>query len=208
MASNGMVFSVTPAISSINLPSGTIGTSIIITGTNFGTDQGSSTVTFNGVVASVTSWSDTSITAVVPSGSAAGVNSVVVTMGGNASNSVNFTVTPQVGSLNPASGPGGTIVTIYGTSFGTTQGASTVTIGGSSATVVSWSNSQVVVSVPVSLGAGAQNVVVTVGGNPSNSVPFTVFGPVLTNLDPSSGVGGTTLTIYGVNFGASREARP
>ena len=71
-----------------------------ITGTNFGATQGTSTVTFNGTAATATSWSATSIAVTVPSGATTG--NVVVTVGGQASNGVSFTVTvpsPKITSL-------------------------------------------------------------------------------------------------------------
>ena len=55
-----------------------------------GATQGGSTVTFGGVQATPTSWSDGSIVAPVPSGAVTG--SVVVTVGGQASNGLNFTI--------------------------------------------------------------------------------------------------------------------
>jgi hypothetical protein len=64
---------------------------VTITGANFGTTQGTSTVTFNGTAATtITSWGATSIVAAVPTGAATGY--VLVTVGGVVSNSVNFTV--------------------------------------------------------------------------------------------------------------------
>ena len=79
-----------PAITSLSPNSGALGTSITITGMNFGSTQGSSTITFNGTTATPTSWSATSIVAPVPSGATTG--NVIVTVGGVASNGVNFTV--------------------------------------------------------------------------------------------------------------------
>jgi len=67
---------------------------VTITGTNFGATQGASTVTFNGTAATVTSWSATSIVAPVPNGATTG--NVVVTVGGVASNGVNFTVNSSI----------------------------------------------------------------------------------------------------------------
>ena len=54
-------------------------------------DAGHSTVTFNGTAAAPASWSGTSIVVPVPSGATTG--NVVVTVGGEASNGVSFTVT-------------------------------------------------------------------------------------------------------------------
>src|ERR1700733_8008257 len=80
-----------PQISSLAPISGMVGASVTITGVNLGENQSTSTVTFNGTVATtITSWSASSIVAVVPTGATTG--SVVVTVGGVASNSVNFTV--------------------------------------------------------------------------------------------------------------------
>jgi hypothetical protein len=55
-------------VSSLSPPSGAPGTPVTITGTNFGPSQSavSGAVTVNGVNAVITSWSSTSITAVVP----------------------------------------------------------------------------------------------------------------------------------------------
>jgi IPT/TIG domain len=67
-----------------------VGAAVTIIGTEFSSSQGSSTVTFNGILATVSSWGNTSISAIVPTGATSG--SVVVTMSGVASNGVAFTV--------------------------------------------------------------------------------------------------------------------
>src|SRR5438477_12557964 len=103
VASNGVSFTVTvppPSITSLNPTSGVLGTSVTITGANFGASQGTSTVTFNGIGATPTSWSATSIVAPVPAGATTG--NVVVTVGGVASNGVSFTVSSSTGSGTPA----------------------------------------------------------------------------------------------------------
>ena len=163
------------SIASVNPTSGLVGASITIAGANFGATQGSSTVTFNGVTASPTSWSATSIVAPVPVGATTG--NIVVTVGGVASNGMSFTVTvgnsaPTITSLSPGSGAVGTAVTITGTNFGMTQGTSTVTFNGTGPTPASWSATSIVAAVPA--GATTGNVVVTVGGVVSNAAVFTV----------------------------------
>src|SRR5262249_51073977 len=95
--SNSVSFSVTPPvpnISNLNPISGQVGTSVTITGTNFGASQGTSTVTFSGTSAGTiapANWSSTRITAQVPTGATSGP--VVVTVGGVASNGLGFNVT-------------------------------------------------------------------------------------------------------------------
>lgn len=88
-----------PLITGLSQTSGPVGASVVISGINFGSAQGSSTVTFNGAVATVTNWSAFSITASVPSGASTG--NVVVTVGGLASNSEVFTVTQPQSGVKP-----------------------------------------------------------------------------------------------------------
>ena len=79
-----------PSLTSLSPTSGAAGTMVTITGANFGSPQGSSSVFFNGTNAAPTNWSATSIVVPVPTGTTTG--SVVVTVGGVASNGVTFTV--------------------------------------------------------------------------------------------------------------------
>jgi IPT/TIG domain len=195
-----------PTVTTVAPNSGLAGTVVTITGTNFGATQGTSTVTFNGTAAAPTGWSATSVVAPVPAGAATG--NVVVTVGGQASNPVAFTVTtaaPTITTLNPNSGMVATAVTITGTNFGATQGASTVRFNGTAAAATGWSATSVVAPVPA--GAATGNVVVTVGGQASNGVKFTVTAalvPTITTVNPSSGIVATAVTITGTNFGATQ----
>src|SRR5579862_1073416 len=100
----GASHAASPTISSLSPTSGAVGASITITGTNFGQNQGGSTVKFNGISATATSWSATSIVATVPSAATSG--NVVVTVSNKASNGVNFTIVsaPSITSLSSTSG--------------------------------------------------------------------------------------------------------
>ena len=69
-----------PSISMLDPDSGSEGTSVTITGVNFGAVQGTSTVEFNGTAATPTSWSDTEIEVAVPMGATTG--DMVVTVDG------------------------------------------------------------------------------------------------------------------------------
>src|SRR5437762_5002884 len=149
-----------PTITSLSVTSGPVGTSVTITGTNFGSTQGSSTVKFNGTTATVSTCGATSISVTVPS--AATTGNVVVTVSNVASNGKSFTVTPAITSLSITTGAVGAAVTITGTTFGSTQGSSTVKFNGTTATVTSWGASSIGVTVPS--GATTGNVVVTASG--------------------------------------------
>ncbi|MGA1984621.1 MAG: IPT/TIG domain-containing protein [Candidatus Sulfotelmatobacter sp.] len=178
-----------PSITSLSPTSGAVGASVTITGTNFGSTQGTSTVKFN-----TTSWSATSIVAIVPIGATTG--GVVVTVGGTASNSKTFTVVaaPSITSLSLTSGAVGAAVTITGTSFTSTKG--TVTFNGVSASITSWAATSIKVTVPS--GATTGNVVVFASGVYSNGVSFSVLpAPDITSLSPSSAAVGASVTISG-----------
>ena len=203
--SNGESFTVlaTPNITSLSPTSGAVGASVTITGTNFGSTQGSSTLKFNTTTATATSWAATSIVATVPSGATTG--NVVVTVSGVASNGVSFTVVsaPSISSLSPTSGVVGTPVTVTGTNFGSTQGSSTVQFNGTTGTATNWSATSI--QVPVPSGATTGNVVVHASGVNSNGKSFTVTpSPTITSLSPASGAPGTPVTISGTNFGSTQ----
>src|SRR6266496_3642848 len=209
---SGILFAAAPSITSISPTSGPTGTSVTITGKNFGGTKGSSTVTFAGVTASTTSWGSTSIVAVVPSGVANGAASVVVTVGGVSSNiNVTFTVANPIviSSLSPTSGPSGTSVTITGSNFGATKGSSTVKFGSTVASTTGWSSTSIIVVVPNGIVASTIGVVVTVNNTASNTVNFPVTNPFITNISVNSVLMNSApenqlITINGSGFGATQ----
>jgi hypothetical protein len=103
MTFHALVSSGPPSITSLFPNSGAVGTSVTISGSNFGPNQGTSTVKFNGVTASVAAWSNTSITSIVPSGATTG--NVLVTVVGVQSNGVGFTVPETISQPSQPSGP-------------------------------------------------------------------------------------------------------
>jgi hypothetical protein len=130
-----------------------------------------------------------------------GPNAIVVTAGSQASNSMDLTVRPRIWSLTPNSGPIGTTVTIAGNAYGSSSVGNTVTFNGTPATAItSWTNTQIVVDVPV----GNNDQIFTIG-----------VVPTLLYLSPNNGnqtetlnvsiVGSNTNFVNGVttaNFGA------
>ena len=68
------------------------GSSVTITGSNLGSMQGASSITFNGLAATISSWSASTVVAVVPASATSGP--VVANVNGVASNGVVFTVGP------------------------------------------------------------------------------------------------------------------
>jgi hypothetical protein len=203
-ASNGVSFTVIsgPSITSLTPASRAVGTPVTITGSNFGSPQGSSTVTFNGVSAGTAgSWSATSIMVNVPGAATSGP--VVVTVGGVASNGMTFTVTPVplIASASPTSGGAAGQFTISGSGFGAVQGPGTVWLGSTYATATSWSDTQIIAKVASNSTSGTAQV--QQGGAWSNSVPFTVNTATISTVTPDIGLPGTPVTITGSGFGGN-----
>ena len=194
-----------PVITAIAPTSGTIGTIVRITGKYFGPTQGTSSVSFNGTAAtSCTSWTDTSIKCVAPSGATSG--NVTVTTPIGTSNGKPFTLMPpHITAIAPNTGTIGTIVTITGKYFGPTQGASGVSFNGTAATSCTpWTDTSIKCEAPS--GATSGNVTVTTPIGTSNGKPFTLKPPPITAITPASGTIGTIVTITGKYFGPTQGA--
>ena len=84
--------STTPTITTFSPSSGAVGTSVIITGTNFSSTLSSNTVKFNGITATLSSGTTTQLVAVVPASATTGKISVT-TSAGTVNSSADFTIT-------------------------------------------------------------------------------------------------------------------
>jgi len=91
------------------------------------------------------------------------------------------TRSPMITSFSPAMGPPGTVVTIVGTDFGSSQG--TVTFNGAAATISSWSATQITASVPGNASTGP--ITVTAGGMTATSASNFQMAPVISSFSPS-----------------------
>jgi hypothetical protein len=78
---------------------------------------------------------------------------------------------PNIASISPASGPVGTMVTISGSGFGSSQNGSVVTLSGTSMQVNTWSDTSISADVP-SIGTTGP-IVVSVAPSMTNSNPAT-----------------------------------
>jgi hypothetical protein len=94
LTSNNSPFSVVtvPTITGLNPTVGYSGQNVTISGFNFGATQSTSSVTFNGTLASVTGWSATGVLVTVPPGATSGP--VIVTVGGTPSSGAPFWTVP------------------------------------------------------------------------------------------------------------------
>lgn len=143
-----------PIIFTVSPSTAGVGATVTIVGENFGDTQGTSTVTFNGMVATVSAWAKKSLTLTVPSLAITGP--VVVTVGGVASNSVTFTLsTSALCSTTTADAARATVqAAIDAAAAGDTVCVPTGT--------ASWTPVVTISGKPLTLqGAGAGNTVIT-----------------------------------------------
>jgi len=191
-----------PSITSFDPASGSVGSSVTITGTGF---TGATSVSFGATPsASFTVDSDTQITAVVP----VGANTApikVTTPNGTASSATNFKVLIVVSSFTPAEGPVGTSVTITGSGF---TGASSVSFGSTPATSFTVdSDTQVTAVVPSGAVTAPIKVAVPGNGVGKSATNFKVTVLAINNVTPSSGSVGDQVVIAGSGFTGATQVR-
>lgn len=152
-------------------------------------------------------WTGVNLTTGSSAGAFRGELGIEGTLNGSADSRVDIPSAlpaPTITTLNPNAGPIGQTVTITGNNFREQQLASVVKFfNNRTATVTSWSNTSIVVTVPASSTTGA--VTVTVAGTVSAGATFTVGAvPTIAQLAPNSELPGTPVTITGSNFGATK----
>ncbi|MER0477538.1 IPT/TIG domain-containing protein [Streptomyces sp. Edi2] len=212
--SNGLAYTYVavpvPVLSSLSPTSGpTAGGNVVtVNGTNL---SGASSVKFGGNSGVVLTNTATQITVIAPAGG--GTVNVTVTTAGGTSNGLAYTYVavpvPAISSLSPTSGPtaGGNVVTVNGTNL---SGATSVLFGGSPASILTNTATQITVSAPA--GTGTVNVTVSTAGGTSNGLAYTyvaVAVPVLSSLSPTSGptAGGNVVTINGTNLSGASSVK-
>jgi RHS repeat-associated protein len=127
------------------------GTSVTIYGTGFSSTAGQNTVRFNGVTATLTSATTTSIVATVPPGASTGpIN--VTSPNGSATSATPFTVgatnAPTISGFSPTIGTPGTPVTISGTNFETSRANNVVAFNETRAQVTGAAPTSISAAVP------------------------------------------------------------
>ncbi len=177
------------------------GTTLTITGTNFGTNVQSATVTIHGNSAVIVTCQTNQITCLTPGGQGAGLALVVTVSGkGSATNSFSYSP-PSIYGVSPTSiGTAGGLLDIFGDSLGSTG---SVTLGGGTCFATSWNDHEIICVAPAGGGLGKTLLVTVSSQIASTNVNY--LGPTLNTMLPSSGTtaGGTLITLTGSNFTAS-----
>jgi hypothetical protein len=178
-----------PVISSLTPSPTPQGAVLTIAGNNFGAAANTSYLTLNGSSYPYASWSNTAITADVPTNSPTGSGTIGVTVGGIASNPEPFTVVapPNVTGVNPNPAPQGSTLSIAGSNFGSASSTSYVNVNGASIPYTTWSNTLVTVPVPDNSPTGNGPVGIVVGGVESNITNLQVTNTPYISFSPSTG---------------------
>jgi hypothetical protein len=173
--------------------SGSVGTEVIITGTNFSATPSENVVKFNGAAATVSAATSTQLTVTVPAEATTG--KITVTVNGKTVTSANdFSITtPTITEFFPPIAATGISVKIKGTNFSSIAANNIVKFNGTSATVTAASATELTVTVPG--GASTGTLTVKVGPNTAtasgsfeicNGVELVISEVVLPNVGSTS----------------------
>ena len=166
-----------PILSSLSTTSGLDdgGTVTTISGSNL---SGTSEITVGGAAATLGTITSTSATFTTPAGTVGAKDVVLTTANGDATLAAAFTFTSSVPTLSGVSvaygaDAGGTTTTISGTLLN--KGTPTVTVGGETATVSSFTSTSIQIVTPAGT-VGAKDIVVTTSrGSATLTAAFTYF---------------------------------
>ena len=188
------------------------GDRLTLTGANFRSSRGSSYVLFAPNVRPLSgdyvTWNDSRIVVRVPAGAQSGDVKVAV-IGAGVSGTKRVVVesasSPQITSVSPRQVQYNQVVTVIGSSFGSSRGSSTVRIGSvviPSSSLASWSNTRIRFRVPTNVRSG--NLTVRTSAGTSNAIRLGIISPYLASVSPSRVKPGDRLTLTGANFRSSR----
>lgn len=178
---------------------GQIGTIVVITGSNFSTKAGGNKVTFNGIEATISSESATSITTMVPPKATPG-KIIVVADGKEATSVTDFFVIlpPVISSFTPAKGPQRTVVTILGSNFNLIAANNHVSIGVVPLLVSEPTTTSLKATIPAEAMTG--KIAIDINGLIGVSAVDFVVTPLIEKVEPETGSIGTVVTISGSGF--------
>ncbi len=206
-----------PSVETVSREWGFIGDQITFTGTELGTKAEDIKMVFGDakVNAPVTEWSETSFTVQVPIGATSGKISLMVYTKQVNTPVDEFIIRQHAGltELSPVAAYKGEEVTIKGKNFGTTTEGVKVLVGGVEAEVISCSEEEIKIRIPVgeTLEEGKEVAVkVTtpyeeVDGELNFTVKTTPIIDTEAGISPSEGFIGTIVTINGSNMPETAE---
>lgn len=163
-----------PFISSLSPNSGTAETEVTITGDNFGTNTSEVKVAFGSKNGTITSLSKQQIKVKAPLGEGDSKVNVTVSVGGTASNKLEFTyITPSITSATSSCFYNSTVV-ITGQNFSPNKEDNSVKFGTISGTVTAATSTSLTVKTPDLGAATTAEITVTYSGKTSNAKSIAV----------------------------------
>lgn len=204
-------FNVTSPEATITLSptGGTRGTTVTVSGTNFGASKtitikfDNNNIATNPTTVTSSSTGSFSATIVIPSTASLGNHSISAT-DGTESASATFNVVESDITLSPASGATGTVVTVSGTNFAANTSITikfdnnNITTSPSSVTSTSTGSFSATITIPSTASLGSHTVSAS-DGTKTASTTFTVIATSIT-LSPTSGFAGSSVTVAGNGF--------
>ena len=183
---------------------------VTVTGSNFGSSRGSSTVRIGSVAipsSSLASWTNTRIRFRVPTNVRSG--NVTVRTSAGTSNAIRLEITsPYLASVSPSRVKPGDRLTLTGANFKSRRGSSYVlfapNVRPSSSDYVTWSSSRIVVKVPARARSGNVKVVTGDGTSGTKRIVVESASPRISSVSPSQVQYDQVVTVTGSNFGSSR----
>jgi hypothetical protein len=207
------------AVGGLEPISGPVGTEVTIRGVGFSTVLADNRVTLQGVECPVLAATPTELRVRIPQ-TGSGPLVVTVLNAGSARASQPFVITtpPFIARVEPAAGTVGSLVRIFGTSFGTSSATVEVALAGRRMEIRSITDTQIEVLVPPSATSGRITVTQRLQGTGTAPTDFTVLTDfVVSALEPASAHPGQTIAIRGggfvqeglsVTFAGARAASP
>ncbi len=182
-------------------------TSIVITGTDFGSNP---LVTIGGTTVPRIISTENSFTGLLPQGQGANLP-VIVNVGGQTNLTTPTTFSYNLPSLTSFLAPtnptqGGGVITLNGSNFGQSP---QVRVGTQTTSVIAGTLTPTQLQFPMPAGAGANiPISLSVGGQLSNTLNISYSLPTITTVLPPNGptAGGTEIELIGNNFGPDTSA--
>lgn len=197
-----------PNISSYSPTTGKAGDRITINGNFYATSPGEVEVTFSGTLAKVVEVTPSKITVEVPTNisyTSYYNTQVPVSLrlaGQSYTVTSSFKIIPSVKDFSPKSGMLGTVVTVSGENFPTYSYYSSIRayVGSTEVSITNYSSKSFQITIPSTITAEKAAIsIVTDGVTTVLPGEFTVTPHTVSSISPSSGLAGSSFTIYG-NF--------
>jgi hypothetical protein len=193
----------TPEVIGVS-PTSTDGTeTLAISGSGFGVTKSKVAVYVGDVPCTVATCSSSNITCNLPY-TVPGIQDITVLRNpeGKSTGGVNIMVNPRLTGLSHSSGSTNGGLRLRASGAGFVIGATTITVDGASVTPVNVASTFVDIDTPAHA-AGNVDIIITSNGVAYPTQSFTYSSaatPVVSSLSPSSGSGGSSMTITGSNF--------